>query len=103
MSTPFIRELLTRMEVRPKPLFHGDIDSNDSEVDDVNDGDATVAEETLATQVPEASGEGGDLTPSIGAVGPLGVSGYEGTVGRGSKGGKGMSQWPRSPKLTNCL
>jgi hypothetical protein len=56
MSTPFICELLTHMDVRPTPLFQGDVDSNDSDVGDANlDDNAPIAEETMPTQAPEAS------------------------------------------------
>jgi hypothetical protein len=66
MSTPFICELLTRMDVRPAPLFQGDVESNDSDVgEEVN---ALVAEETMPTQAPEALGEVGNLSQSIGLL-----------------------------------
>jgi hypothetical protein len=86
MSTPFIRELLTRMEVRPKPLFQGDNDSADSHVDD--DGDDDNAEETMPTQVPEASGEVGDLAPSIGLLDPEGYVDMRTPWVEGAKGEK---------------
>jgi hypothetical protein len=59
MSTAFIRELLTHMDVHPKPLFQGDVDSDDSAEHD-NDHRATAetnADETMATQGQEDSGE----------------------------------------------
>jgi hypothetical protein len=66
MSTPFIRELLTCMDVCPKPSFQGDVHSNESDVgEEVN---TPVAEETMPTQAPEASGEVGNLAPSIGLL-----------------------------------
>jgi hypothetical protein len=73
MSTPFIYELLTRMDVRPKPLFQGDVDSADSHVDDDSNGsdrNDPDAEETMPTQAQEASGEVDNLVPSIGVLDP---------------------------------
>jgi hypothetical protein len=72
MSTPFIRELLTCMDVLPKPLFQGDVDSTDSHVDNNNnngsDHNNPDTEGTMPTQVPEASGKNEDLIPSIGLL-----------------------------------
>jgi hypothetical protein len=94
MSTPFIRELLTRMDIRPKPLFQGDVDSADSHVDDDNDDNhrsevnETIAEETMPTQAPEASGEVENLVPSIGLLDPEGYVDMGAPWEEGSKGKK---------------
>jgi hypothetical protein len=76
MSTPFIRELLTRMDIRLKPLFQGDVDSADSHVDNNNnngaDGNESITEETMPTQAPKAAGELENLIPSIGLLDPEG-------------------------------
>jgi hypothetical protein len=94
MSTPFIRELLTRMDVRPKPLFQGDVDSADSHVDDDNDDNdrsevnETIAEETMPTQAPEVSGEGEDLAPSLGLLDPEGYVDMREPWVEGAKGEK---------------
>jgi hypothetical protein len=75
MSTPWIRELLTRIPVRPTPLFRDDVDSDDSAAVDA-DGDETLAtqgqedsgeHETMPTQGPEGSGEV-NLAPSLGLL-----------------------------------
>jgi hypothetical protein len=61
------------MDVRPKPLFQGDVDSADSHVDDDGNGsdhNDPDAEETMPTQAPEASGEVDNLVPSIGVLDP---------------------------------
>jgi hypothetical protein len=94
MSTLFIRSLISRIPVRPTPLFQDNIDSTDSAG---SDDDVPVIEETMPTQGPEASGE--NLIPSIGLLDP---EGYVGTVGRGAEGRKGMSLWIVTRKrLTN--
>jgi hypothetical protein len=70
MSTAFIRELLTHMDVRPKPLFQGDVDSDDDAEHD-NDHHAAAdanADETMATQGQEDSGEY-DAMPTQGPEG----------------------------------
>ena len=91
MSTPFIRELIARMVVRPKPLFQGDADSADSHVEDDNgdSGDsASDAEQTMPTQVPEASGEVANLAPSIGLLDPEGYVDMRTPWVEGAKGEK---------------
>jgi hypothetical protein len=65
--------LLTRMDVRPKPVFQGDVDSTDSHVDDDGNGsdrNDPDAGETMPMQAPEASGEVDNLVPSIGVLDP---------------------------------
>jgi hypothetical protein len=86
MSTPFIRELISRMSIRPKPLFQGDVNSNDSCVINGNIGNEAIAEQTMPTQAPEASGEVENLVPSIGLLDPegyvdMGVPWEEGSRG----------------------
>jgi hypothetical protein len=62
------------MDVRPKPLFQGDVNSADSHVDNNNnngsDNNEPNAEETMPTQAPEVSGEVDNLVPSIGLLDP---------------------------------
>jgi hypothetical protein len=94
MSTAFIRELLTRMDMRPTPLFQGDVDSADSHVDKDNDDNdrsevnETIAEETMPTQAPEASGEGEDLVPGMGLLDPEGYVDMREPWVEGAKGEK---------------
>jgi hypothetical protein len=65
MSTPFICSLIARIPVCPTPLFHDDVDSNDSTGSDDN---TPITKETMPTQGPEASGEVFNLAPSIGLL-----------------------------------
>jgi hypothetical protein len=91
MSTLFICEHISRMSVRPKPLFQGDVDSNDSPVGDSDDGsdvNAPIAEEMMPTQAPEASGEVDNLVPSIGLLDPKGYVDMRAPWVEGSKGEK---------------
>jgi hypothetical protein len=79
------------MIVHPTPLFQGDVDSADSPVDDTDDGlDDNVmnAEETMPTQVPEASGEVENLVPSIGLLDPKGYVDMRAPWVEGAKGEK---------------
>jgi hypothetical protein len=78
MSTPFIRSLIACIPVCPKPLFHDDVDSNDSHVGDDSDSSdnntlvVKETKETMPTQGPEASGKVENLVPSIGLLDPEG-------------------------------
>jgi hypothetical protein len=92
MSTPFIHELLTRMDIHPKPLFQGDVDSADSHVDDDNnngsDGNDLITGEMMPTQAPETSGKVENLIPSIGLLDPEGYVDMGAPWEEGSKGEK---------------
>jgi hypothetical protein len=67
MSTPRIAKLITRITVRPVPLFQDDVDSMDS-----HDDNAAAIEETLAMQGPKASGKVENLATSFGLMDPAG-------------------------------
>jgi hypothetical protein len=58
MLSEYILGLISRMQVRPTPLFRDDVNSDDSVGTDIGDHAAVDAnaDETLATQGPENSG-----------------------------------------------
>jgi hypothetical protein len=100
------------MDVRPKPLSQGDVDSADSDVDDGNDDNGdndrsevneTIAEETMLSQAPEASGEGEDLGPSIGLLDPEGYVDMREPWIEGAKGEKVRLGGMSLGKFTDCL
>jgi hypothetical protein len=76
------------MSVRPKPLFQGNVDSNDSRVVDANDGNKLIAEDMMPTQALEALGEVDNLVPSIGLLDPEGYVDMRAPWVEGAKGKK---------------
>jgi hypothetical protein len=91
MPSEYILGLISRMQVRPTPLFQGDVDSNDSHVNNDNDGsdgNAPNAEEMMPTQAPEASGKVDNLVSSIGLLDPEGYVDMGALWEEGSRGEK---------------
>jgi hypothetical protein len=101
MPSDYILGLISRMQVRPTPLFRDDIDSDES----VRPRDADTAavdnadnNETMATLGPEASGEipqraeasgkNHSLVPSIGMLDPEGYVDMREPWIEGAKGEK---------------
>ena len=106
MPSAYILDLISRMQVRPQPrpqpLFQGDVDSNDSDIDDADGGDATIAEETMPTQGPEGSGEV-NLAPIPGLLDLEGYVDMREPWVEGAKGEKVcLSEWFSESSLTKC-